>query len=160
NLRKKTHQTIRKVTEDIERRFHFNTAISAIMELTNTLSPFEPRSPADAAALREAVESILKLLHPFAPHFTEELWEVLGHGEPLYKEPWPSFEPEVARDEELTVVVQVNGRVRSRLRVPAEIGEQELRELALADSKVKGWLSGKEVRRVVTVPKKLVNIVV
>ncbi len=159
SLRKKTHQTIRKVTEDIERRFHFNTAISAIMELTNTLSSLGPVSSADAAPLREAVESLLKLLHPFAPHFTEELWETLGHGEPLYNEPWPSFEPEVARDEELTIVVQVNGRVRSRLTVPAGIGEQELRELALADSKVKGWVSGKEVRRVVVVQKKLVNIV-
>ena len=158
-LLRKVHQTVQRVTEDLE-RFHQNTAIAAIMELLNTLSEYVDGGKLDPATSREALKKITLLLSPFAPHFAEELWEILGHPHTLTFEAWPQFDPELAREEEIEIVAQVNGRVRSRLLVSAELGRQQMQELALQDEKIQPYLQGKEVRKVIVVPGKLVNIVV
>jgi len=162
-LRRKTHQTIRKVTEDIQDRFHFNTAVAAIMELINTLYQCAMEDEPDAPtlhALHEAAEATVLLLSPFTPHIAEELWQRLGHDQSILREPWPTYDPALIQEEEITVVVQVNGRVRSRLTVPASIGEAELQQMAIAHERIQEWLAGKTIRRVVVVPQKLINIVV
>ncbi len=159
-LRRKVHQTIRKVTADMDDSFHFNTAISAVMELCNTMTGLAAgEDPPCAAVLREAVEAILLLLAPMTPHLCEELWQALGHTTLIAEAPWPSFDPEAAREEEITVVVQVNGKLRSRIQVPPETSSQEMERLAMADGKVQKFTAGKTVRKVIVVPGKLVNIV-
>jgi leucyl-tRNA synthetase len=162
-LRRKTHQTIRKVTEDIQDRFHFNTAVAAIMELINLLYQFPEASTPDAPtqqALREAAEATALLLSPFTPHIAEELWQQLGQRHSIVLHPWPAYDPALTQEEEVTIVVQVNGRVRSRLTVPASLSDEALRLAALRHERVQEWLVGKTVRRVIVVPQKLVNIVV
>jgi leucyl-tRNA synthetase len=149
---RKLHQTIKKVTEDLE-TMSFNTAISALMEYTNHLTKLESRP-------RAALEPLVLLLSPFAPHLAEELSSALGHTETLAYEPWPTYEEALTRAEEIEVPVQINGKLRSKLRVPASIDEEALKALALADEKILGLLEGKQVRKVIVVPKKLVNIVV
>ena len=160
-LRKKTHQTIKKVSRDIEDRFHFNTAISAVMELVNTLygTP-RPTAFEGLAVVRETVEAILKLLAPIVPHFAEELWGLLGQDVPLSDTPWPEFDPTVASEEEITIVIQVNGRVRGRITVAADEEEGNIKALARADEKVLKFIGGKQILKEIYVPKKLVNIVV
>ena len=164
-FRRTIHETIARVTDDIERDFHFNTAISAVMELVNALYAFETTSrdrlaaPERAALLREAVETILLLLGPFSPHVTEELWEQLGHGESLFKHAWPSADPAALTRREVTLVLQVDGKVRSRLMLDVDADEARVQGLALADDKVRPWLQGRQVERVVVVPNRLVNIV-
>ena len=163
-LFQKGHLTIKKVTEDLERDFHFNTAIAALMELVNVLGQFDLNGAQDKQeerrfVARYAVEILLVLLAPFAPHLAEELWERLGHRRSIFEEPWPAYSDEVIQREEILVVVQVNGKLRSRIFLPAHADEAELRAAALQDSRVRTWLLGKEVTRVVIVPKKLVNIV-
>jgi len=164
NLRRKTHQTIRKVTRDIEDRFHFNTAISAVMELVNALYLIErPAAKKDTTALsviREAIETIIILLAPIVPHITEELWTALGYESNLADIPWPVYDHEVAAEEEITIVIQINGKVRSRMVVPADEDGEKIKALALNDEKIIGFISGKKVLREIYVPKKLVNIVV
>ena len=160
-LRKRTHQTIRRVTDDIEQRLHFNTAIAATMELTNAVSAFEDDgSPGSRWALREAVHHLVLLLSPFAPHLAEEVWEVLGGQKSLVSCPWPEYDAEVAAEETLTIVLQVNGKVRGRIQVAATAEADQIRSLALGDERIKGWIGEKEIRRVVVVPGKLVNVVV
>ncbi len=164
-FRRVIHETIRRVTDDIEGDFHFNTAVSAIMELVNALQAFEQasldRAPQDErrALLREAVEVLLLLLGPFCPHIAEELWSRLGHDGSLFTEQWPSPDPAALRKEEVTVVVQVDGKVRGRLTVAADTSEEEVRRRALDDERVKGWIGAGGVARVVVVPNRLVNIV-
>jgi leucyl-tRNA synthetase len=164
-FRRTIHETIKRVTDDIEGDFHFNTAISAVMELVNALYAFEPasrdRMPAGerAALLREAVETVLLLLGPISPHVTEELWEQLGHPESLFRQPWPTPDPAALTRREVTVVVQVDGKVRSRLTLEVDAAEPRVQALALADDKVKPWLQGRAVERVVVVPNRLVNVV-
>ncbi|MBM4272365.1 MAG: leucine--tRNA ligase [Deltaproteobacteria bacterium] len=163
NLRRKTHQTIRKVTRDIEERFHFNTAISAVMELVNAVYLMERPSAGNTKALsviREAIETIIVLLAPIVPHITEEIWTLIGHETNLADVPWPEFDHEVAAEEEITIVIQVNGKVRSRMVVPADEDGEKIKSLALDDEKVARFISGKKVLREIYVPKKLVNIVV
>jgi leucyl-tRNA synthetase len=164
-FRRVIHETIHRVTPDIERDFHFNTAISAVMELVNALLEFE-RVSLDvvargerAALLREAVETTLLLLGPVCPHITEELWAALGNSTSLFKAPWPSADPGALQREEIQIVVQVDGKVRSRLTVDVHASEAEVREKALADEKVRQWLNGRQVAKVVVVPGRLVNIV-
>jgi leucyl-tRNA synthetase len=162
-LRRKTHQTIRKVTEDIQDRFHFNTAVAAIMELVNAMHQFaveEVREVSTLQALREAAEATVLLLAPFTPHLAEELWRQLGHAESIVRHPWPAYDPALVHEAEVTVVVQVNGRVRSRLTVPAALSEAELRQAAVEHPRIQEWIAGKAIRKVVVVPQKLVNIVV
>jgi leucyl-tRNA synthetase len=164
-FRRAIHETIHRVTDDIERDFHFNTAISAVMELVNALHDFEPASVDTmargerAALLREAAETTLLLVGPAAPHLAEELWAALGHSRSLFREPWPSADPDARQREEVEIVVQVDGKVRSRLTVDVGATEVEIREKALADGKVQPWLSGRQVAKVVVVPGRLVNIV-
>jgi leucyl-tRNA synthetase len=166
SLRRKTHQTILRVTRDIEERFHLNTAISAIMELTNEVykylesRPTEGERPEAGKALREAAETIVLLISPFTPHASEEMWEMLGHRGGLRKVEWPSYEPSIAAQETITLVLQVNGKVRSRIAIPADLEEEELRQLALDDEKIRSLTTGRTVERVVVVPKRLVNVVV
>ena len=164
-FRRTIHETIKRVTDDIETDFGFNTAISAVMELVNALHAFETASrdavpaPERAALLREGVETVLLLLAPFSPHVTEELWSQLGHDVSLFKQRWPDADPVALRRAEVTVVVQVDGRVRGRLVVDVDAPESRVRDLALADDKVRSWVSGRAVERVVVIPNRLVNIV-
>jgi leucyl-tRNA synthetase len=167
------------VTADIEERQHLNTAVSALMELVNDLYAFTEGTHMGApgrrlsetavveaerietiAAIKEAVEALVLMLSPFAPHTAEELWASLGHQQGLTAAPWPAFDPQVARADEIVVPVQVNGRLRSRLTVPADASEEQLREAALADPAVQGYTAGKTVRKVVIAGSRLVNVVV
>jgi len=164
-FRRQIHETIAKATQDIERDFHFNTAISAVMELVNALYAFEATShdgmaAAERAALmREAVETTLLLLGPFCPHVTEELWAQLGHRESLFMRPWPEADPVALVKKEVTLVVQVDGKVRSRLQVDVGTPEERIQRLALADDRVQPWVRERSVERVVVVANRLVNIV-
>ena len=158
-LQRKMHQTIRKVTHDLE-RFHQNTAISAIMELLNFGYEYVNEGEADPAFLRELVETMLLLLSPFAPHFSEELWETLGHEQSINFAAWPQYDADLAREEEVEIVVQINGKVRSRFLASAGISKEEMEVAALKDEKVKNHLDRKKVQKIVTIPRKLVNIVV
>lgn len=146
------HQTIQKVTEDLE-GLRFNTAIAAMMELTNHLTRLEARP-------RSVLEPFVLLLSPFAPHLAEELWHALGHPGSLAYEPWPRHDPNLAKADEIEVPVQVNGKVRSRIQVPAEIDEAGLKEAALADARIRETIAGKQLRKIIVVPRKLVNVVV
>jgi leucyl-tRNA synthetase len=159
-LRRSVHKTIKKVTEDLEDRFHFNTAIAAVMELLNTLQSTELSSPQWRAVMREALESMVLMLAPFVPHISEELWQILGHSEQLSSTSWPEYDPAAVVDEEILVVVQVNGKLRSKITLPAGMDEEALKQKALADEKVQPFLEGVQVRKVICVPGKLVNIVV
>ena len=162
-LRRKTHQTIRKVTADIEERFHFNTAISAVMELVNALYQL-PHPKADDrfgfSVVRETVETIIRLLAPLVPHITEELWMLLGRQESLADAAWPAFDHAVASEEEITIVIQINGKVRSRITLPADEEGENIKTLALAEERIASLTAGKTIVKVIYVPKKLVNIVV
>jgi len=177
DLRRKTHDTIRRVTADIEDRMHLNTAVSSLMELVNELYKFsegtahgaparvEPSGgrtdrPQTIAVLREAIDALVVMLSPFAPHTAEELWANLGHAEGLSKAAWPAFDAEVAKAEEVVVPVQINGKVRARLTVPAGISDDDLRERALADVAVRAHTNGKAVRKVMIAKGPLVSIVV
>ena len=176
-LRRKTHDTIRRVTNDIEQRMHLNTAVSSLMELVNELYAFsegtahggptrgEPpvartERPQTIAVLREAIDALVVMISPFAPHMAEELWQMLDHVEGLTKAPWPSFDPAVAKAEEVVVPVQINGKVRARLTVPADTSDDDLRELVLAHGAVKSHTAGKTIRKVVVAKGPLVSVVV
>jgi leucyl-tRNA synthetase len=152
-LARKTHETIARVTDDIDRRFVFNTPVAAVMELLNELT----RSPEDPAA-RFAAETAVLLLQPYAPHVTAELWEALGHSR-VWDEPWPAHDESMLQRDTIQLVVQVNGKVRDRIEVPAGLPEDELVARARASEKVQAHLNGEE-RRVIVVPDKLVNLVV
>ena len=164
-FRRTIHETIARVTDDIERDFHFNTAISAIMELVNALYAFEASSQDGMAMeeraelLGEAVETLLLLLGPFSPHVTEELWAHLGHTQSLFEQSWPVPDPGALSRQEVTVVLQVDGKVRSRLTLEVDAAEDRVQRLALADDKVRPWLRDRHVERVVVVPNRLVNVV-
>ena len=155
---RKLHQTVRKVTEDFETRWHFNTSIAAIMELMNELTAAEEQiSP---GAMAEILEKLVLLMGPFAPYAAEEMWEALGRTGPVFRQPWPEFDAELAREDTVEVVVQVNGKLRSRLEVPAGTPKDELERQAAADERVRQFTDGKTVVKVIVVPGKLVNIVV
>jgi leucyl-tRNA synthetase len=161
-LFKKSHQTIKKVTTDIEDRFHFNTAISAIMELFNTMSGIEiHREDAEqTAVMRFAMESLTILLSPVVPHFAEELWEALGHKSSVLLASWPSYLDEALEKDELLIVVQVNGKLRSRFKVEVDADDSTIKEMALADERIKKFINAKPIKKVIVVGKKLVNIVI
>lgn len=159
-LRRKSHQTIRKVTHDLE-RMHQNTAIAAIMELLNAVYEYVDREEQpEAGLLKEVLEAIALVLSPFAPHFCEEIWESLGHADSITLTPWPTYDPEWAREEGISIVVQVNGKVRSRFPASPGISKDEMQALALGDAKAKAFIEGKTIRKIIVVPDKLVNIVV
>ena len=162
-LRRKTHQTIRKVSQDIEDRFHFNTAVSAVMELVNVLYSVKHPTKDNRTALsvvREALETAILLLTPIVPHITEELWERLGKDKPAADMPWPDFDPAVASEEEMTIVIQINGKLRSRMTVPVDCDAEKIKADAQADEKIAAFIGKNKILKVIYVPKKLVNIVV
>jgi leucyl-tRNA synthetase len=163
DLRRMIHRTIKKVTDDIEERFHFNTAIAAVMELFNALSACAQDAKKLAAAapvIKEGLETIVVLLCPFVPHTANELWERLGHGESLDDMPWPTYSEAVLEQEKLLIVVQVNGKVRGKITVPADLPQEQIESDALTNPNVKAFLNGKQIQRVVYVPRRLLNIVV
>ena len=162
-IRRKTHDTIRRVTADIEQRQQLNTAVAAMMELVNDLYAFGDAGgarPESVAVVREAIEALVRMLSPFAPHMCEELWEMLGYRDGLAAATWPEFKADVAKADEIVVPVQVNGKVRSRLTVPADASEQELEKMALADPAVMAHLAGKQVKKVVVAKGRMVSLVV
>ncbi len=160
-LLRRAHQTLRRVTQDFERRWHFNTSVAALMELTNTLQGQEPlEQGVQPAVLKEVFELLLQMLAPMAPHIAEELWEMLGHKELLANHPWPEYHPKLAEEERLEIVVQVNGKLRGRVMVESGLSESELRERALADPRIAQLVAGKTLQKAIIIPDKLVNLVV
>ena len=164
SLYRKTHETIKKVTDDIENRFHFNTAISAVMELVNevnqVLNSKEQKDDIAWSVVREAVEATVVLLSPVVPHITEELWQILGHDSSLLKVSWPSYNEDALQTEKRLIVLQVNGKVRNRIEVPVSYGTKEIEEEALADARIQHFIGEKPVKKVIVVQNKLVNVVV
>ncbi|HEV2385961.1 MAG TPA: leucine--tRNA ligase [Candidatus Acidoferrales bacterium] len=160
-LLRKTHQTLRRVTDDFEGRWHFNPSLAAVMKLVNEFYGREPLEEcARAQVIQLCLERLTQMLAPFAPHLADELWEMLGHLGGLAHGPWPAYDPELATEDEFQVVVQINGRVRGHIVVEGGLADQELVRRALADPKVASFLEGKQVMKTVVVPDKLVNIVV
>jgi leucyl-tRNA synthetase len=155
---RKLHQTVRKITEDFETRWHFNTCIASIMELVNLL--YAEEAGISAAAMPEILQKMALMLAPFAPYLAQEMWEELGNQGPVFRQPWPQFDPELAQEEGAEVVIQVNGKLRGRITVPFGTTQDELGARAKADDKVKAAIEGKQVVKIVVVPDKLVNIVV
>ena len=176
-LRRKTHDTIRRVTTDIEDRMHLNTAVSSLMELVNELYAFsdttehgaptrsEPpvgriERPQTIAVLKEAIDALVVMISPFAPHMAEELWEMLGHPDGLMNAKWPNYDAAVAKADEVVVPVQVNGKLRARVTAPADASEDQMRELALADASIRNHTTGKTIVKVVVAKGPLVSVVV
>jgi leucyl-tRNA synthetase len=162
-IRRKTHDTIRRVTQDIDVRLQMNTAVSAMMELVNDLYAFTEKGTRTGQAprvAREAIEALILMVSPFAPHTAEELWDRYGHGDGLGRASWPRFDPDVARAEEVVIPVQVNGKVRSRIAASPDAADAELEQLALADPGVQPYLKDREVTKVVVARGRLVSIVV
>ncbi len=161
-LRHQMHKTTKKVTDDIE-RFNFNTAISATMELVNAnyrYNESRAKSQRSGVLLREVAERLILLLSPFAPHISDELWEAIGKKESTFFERWPSYDKALAKAEEITLIVQVNGKVRDRISVVADMSRDELERIALSSEKAGKYTEGRNIIKVITVPGKLVNIVV
>jgi leucyl-tRNA synthetase len=162
-IQRKLHQTIKRVSHDFQGRWHFNTCIAAIMELVNELSAAEESIAANkipASLLAEVQRSIALLLAPMAPYLAHELWEMIGEKSNLLKAPWPKYDPALAAEDEIEIPVQLNGKLRSKVVVPATATDDEVKAAALADEKIKNALAGKQIVKVIVVPKKLVNIVV
>jgi leucyl-tRNA synthetase len=164
-LHRRSNVTIKRVTSDIETRFHFNTAIAAVMELVNEANQYITGHPERMdktawAVVREAVETTVVMLSPVVPHITAELWEMLGGRGDLVFRRWPGYSEKALETEKRLVVLQVNGKVRNRIEVPSSLGDKELEEAALADPRVKQFIDGKKVRKVIVVQGKLVNVVV
>ncbi|OLD19937.1 MAG: leucine--tRNA ligase [Acidobacteriales bacterium 13_1_40CM_3_55_5] len=167
-IQRKLHQTIKRVSDDFQGRWHFNTCIAAIMELVNELYGIDDRMEGTAASasgvpvslLAEVQRDLTLLLAPFAPYLAHELWEVLGEKTSLLRAPWPKYDPALAKEEEIEIPVQINGKLRSRIVVPADTTEGVMRERALADEKIRAAMAGKQVVKVIVVPGELVNIVI
>lgn len=163
DVRRLTHVTIKRVTHDIRGRFNFNTAISALMEMVNGMYRYRDEVPAgvqDQRVLKEAADSLVLMLAPFAPHIAEELWMRLGHKDSVHLQPWPTYDESADRAERVTIVIQVNGKVRDRIEVEADAPREEVERAALASERVKRFIEGRTVDRVVVVGGKLVSIVV
>jgi leucyl-tRNA synthetase len=159
DLRRKLHQTIRQVSDDLE-SFEFNTVVSALMELTNALSSARDAGQAGSPAFREAIDGLLLMMAPVTPHLAEELWSRLGRPYSIHTQAWPEFDAKAAEEDEITLVIQVNGKVRGRMRVSAQISEADAKSGALADPSVQSYLEGGSPRQVIYVPGRLVNIVI
>jgi len=160
DLRRKTHQTIAKVSDDIGRRYKFNTAIAATMELLNAVTRFDDTSPAGRAVVQEALESIVLLLAPIVPHICHELWQQLGHDNSLLVAAWPATDASALVQDMIEIVVQVNGKLRARISVAADADAEEVKKLALADVNVQRFIANKAIRKTILVPGRLVNVVV
>ena len=161
DLHRLLHGTIKRVTDDLELRFNFNTAISAIMELVNGLYHYRGEvGKQNAQLLRDAIDNLLILLAPFTPHLSAELWEAVGHKDSVHFQVWPVYDEAALKTEEVEIVIQINGKVRDRLVIPAELGREELEKQALNTEKVQVSIAGKQIKKIISVPGKLVNIVV
>lgn len=159
-LKRNMHETIKKVTEDLEGSFHFNTAISRVMELVNSAYQFEVKSDEDRALIKEAASVMVRLMAPFVPHITEELWQMLGNDGTVFRSEWPEFDEAALVRDEFEIAIQILGKVRSRAMISASATEDEIKEIVLADEKIKELVGDKPIRKFIIVPKKLVNIVV
>ena len=158
-MRLKTHQTIGKVSDDIGRRYTFNTAIAAVMELLNQATRFTCQSAQDRAVLKEALQTVVLLLSPIVPHVCHRLWQILGHDGPVVDARWPLADERALFQPKVQLVVQVNGKLRGRINVDAAAAREQCEALAVGDDNVKRHLDGKTVRKVIVVPGKLINIV-
>ena len=159
-IRKEVHKTIQQFRRDFEERYQFNTAIASVMKLLNTLQKFEPKSEEDYKVLREAVETIALLLSPITPHISEEIWEMLGNKGFVIEQTFPEPDEEALKEDEIEIPVQVNGKVRAKVKIPANAREEIVKEIVLSDEKVKKWIEGKELKKFIYVKNKLVNLVV
>jgi leucyl-tRNA synthetase len=159
-IRRQTHETIAKVSDDIGRRYTFNTAIASVMELINALSKFKDESEQGRAVIQESLQSIVLVLSPIVPHITHELWKMLGHSSLLLDQSWPGVDESALVKDSLQIIVQVNGKLRSKIEVPASADKSEIEQAAMADENVKRFTVDKQVVKVIVVPGKLVNIVV
>jgi leucyl-tRNA synthetase len=155
---RKLHQTLQRITEDFDSRWHFNTSIALMMELVNVL--YEKEQHISAAAMRQCLEILTLMLSPFAPYVTQELWEEMGHKGPVIKESWPSFDANLARAYVVEIPVQINGKLRARISVPAGLDKAALENAARIDEKVAPLLAGSTVMKVIAVPEKLINFVI
>ena len=159
-LRRKTHQTISKVTDDIGRRYTFNTAIAAVMELVNEVSAYQDNGEMDQKVIKEAILSVLLLLSPIVPHICHHLWNDLAQKSIIIDAKWPIHDPSLLKRETALVVIQVNGKLRSKLEVETSIDQDDLKSMAILDEKVQRFIDGKEIKKIIVIPEKLVNIVV
>lgn len=162
DLKYMIHKTIKRVTEDIEERFNFNTAVSGIMELVNELYKYKEtnKETLNASLYKQGIRTLILLLSPFAPHISEELWEIIGYKDSIYFEKWPKYDEEAILRDEVEIVIQINGKVREKLLVPANSSKEELEKIASENEKIKMFVEGKQIVKIIAVPKKLVNIVV
>ncbi|MCL1906269.1 MAG: leucine--tRNA ligase, partial [Clostridiales bacterium] len=160
DLRRAIHGAVKKVTEDISGRFNFNTAISAVMELVNSMYAYIALPQAQGVLLQEGAELLLLCLAPFAPHIAEELWSCLGHKQSIHLQPWPKYDAQALTQDTVEIAIQVNGKIKARLTVPAQIGAAALQSLVREHKDYALWLGGKEAAKVVAIPGRLVNIVV
>jgi leucyl-tRNA synthetase len=160
-LLRRAHQTLRRVTQDFETRWHFNSAIALIMELTNEIYLQEPlENNVRPEVRKEVLELLTLMLAPMTPHLAEELWEMLGHTAGLWTAGWPAFDEALTREDEVEIPVQVNGRLRGKVKVAVGTGEEEVEKLAHADAVIAPHLSGKSIVKRIFVPDKLLNLVV
>jgi len=159
-VRREIHQTIADYRRDFEERYQFNTAIAKIMKLLNTLQDFNPKTEQDYKVLREGIETITLLLSPITPHIAEEVWEMLGNEGLIVNQPIPEPDPEALKVEEMEIPVQVNGKVRARVKIPVQADEEAVKNIVLSDERVQKWIQGKEIKKFIYVKGKLVNVVV
>ena len=167
-LQRKLHQTIKRVSDDFQGRWHFNTSIAAIMELVNELYTIDERvarapSPVEvvpAELWMEVQRDLVLLLAPFAPHLAHELWEMVGEKRSLLRAPWPKYDPALAKENEIEIPVQINGKLRSLIVVPVDSAKEVIQDGALSNEKIKAAITGKQIVKLIVVPGKLVNIVV
>ena len=155
---RKLHQVLRKITEDFDARWHFNTSIAAMMKLVNEM--YANEAELTGPVLKDILEKLVLMFGPFAPYVAQELWETLGNDGPVFRQSWPKFDEALAKEDFAEVVLQVNGKVRSRLSVPFGTSKEDLEALAKADPKIHAQIDGKQIVKVIVVPDKLVNIVV
>jgi leucyl-tRNA synthetase len=158
-LLRKTHQTIKRITNNIDRNYHFNTAIAALMELVNEITSFDPHLSNDYEVLQYSVTHAILLLAPFAPHMAEELWKEMGEAQSIFRQSWPSWDESLTQEDEIELVIQINGKLRSKVMIPAGLDTETLKEHALHDSKISDYVEGKPVKKVIVVKGRLVNIV-
>ena len=158
-LKRKVHQTIKKVTDDYDRRYKFNTAIAAIMELYNLVSRFEIKQEEDSRLVEEGISAMIRLLHPIAPHITEALWCELGN-ESMIDEAWPEYESSALISDMVEIVIQINGKKRSSFKAPLDLSIKECENNAKADKGIVKYIQGKNIKKIIVVPNKLVNIVI
>jgi leucyl-tRNA synthetase len=162
-LRRKTHQTIKRISDDIGRRMSFNTGVAALMELTNAIYDFDKKvdeaSAGDLFALQEALTALVKMLAPFTPHIAEEMWAGLGHNDFVVVAPWPEYDAKLAKADELEIPVQINGKMSGRVIVAADIDDEALKQAVFSDDKIKAKIAERQIVKTIVVPKRLVNIV-